>query len=58
MSLLPPPPNPHPTFFLLLRIICGLSQFTTKHHIARAALEAVCFQTREVSPVNRLVNCD
>ncbi|KAL4228636.1 Glycerol kinase 3 [Mactra antiquata] len=29
-------------------IICGLSQFTTKEHIARAALEAVCFQTREL----------
>nr|KAG5703569.1 hypothetical protein BaRGS_000954 [Batillaria attramentaria] len=29
-------------------IICGLSQFTTKHHIARAALEAICFQTREL----------
>ncbi|XP_070201897.1 glycerol kinase 3-like isoform X2 [Littorina saxatilis] len=29
-------------------ILCGLSQFTTKHHIARAALEAVCFQTREL----------
>ncbi|XP_076438724.1 glycerol kinase 3-like isoform X2 [Babylonia areolata] len=29
-------------------IICGLSQFTNKEHIARAALEAVCFQTREL----------
>lgn len=29
-------------------IICGLSQFTTKEHISRAALEAVCFQTREL----------
>lgn len=29
-------------------IICGLSQFTTKEHLARAALEAVCFQTREL----------
>ncbi|KAK3588819.1 hypothetical protein CHS0354_028468 [Potamilus streckersoni] len=28
--------------------ICGLTQFTTKEHIARAALEAVCFQTREL----------
>lgn len=27
-------------------IICGLTQFTTKHHIIRAALEAICFQTR------------
>ncbi|NXC77166.1 GLPK kinase, partial [Anhinga anhinga] len=29
-------------------IICGLTQFTNKNHIAFAALEAVCFQTREV----------
>ncbi|XP_077986011.1 glycerol kinase-like isoform X2 [Glandiceps talaboti] len=29
-------------------IICGLTQFTSKAHIARAALEAVCFQTREI----------
>ncbi|XP_069114866.1 glycerol kinase 3-like [Argopecten irradians] len=29
-------------------VICGLTQFTTKCHIARAALEAVCFQTREI----------
>ncbi|XP_036097307.1 glycerol kinase-like [Molossus molossus] len=29
-------------------IICGLSQFTNKSHIAFAALEAVCFQTREI----------
>ncbi|XP_013394557.1 glycerol kinase isoform X1 [Lingula anatina] len=28
--------------------ICGITQFTTKAHIARAALEAVCFQTREL----------
>jgi len=34
---------------LFFRTICGLTQFTTKAHIARAALEAVCFQTREVS---------
>ena len=33
---------------VIFSIICGLSQFTTKEHIARAALEAVCFQTREV----------
>lgn len=31
------------------RIICGLTQFTNKSHLAFAALEAVCFQTREVS---------
>uniref|UniRef100_A0A4W4E663 glycerol kinase n=1 Tax=Electrophorus electricus TaxID=8005 RepID=A0A4W4E663_ELEEL len=29
-------------------IICGLTQFTNKSHLAFAALEAVCFQTREV----------
>ncbi|XP_036162412.1 glycerol kinase-like [Myotis myotis] len=29
-------------------IICGLTQFTNKCHLAFAALEAVCFQTREI----------
>ncbi|XP_070711818.1 glycerol kinase 3 isoform X2 [Pempheris klunzingeri] len=29
-------------------IICGLTQFTNKRHVAFAALEAVCFQTREI----------
>uniref|UniRef100_A0AAR2IPJ1 glycerol kinase n=1 Tax=Pygocentrus nattereri TaxID=42514 RepID=A0AAR2IPJ1_PYGNA len=29
-------------------IICGLTQFTNSSHLAFAALEAVCFQTREV----------
>ncbi|KDR15118.1 glycerol kinase isoform X2 [Zootermopsis nevadensis] len=29
-------------------IICGLTQFTTRNHIIRAALEAVCFQTRDI----------
>uniref|UniRef100_A0A672IW45 Probable glycerol kinase n=1 Tax=Salarias fasciatus TaxID=181472 RepID=A0A672IW45_SALFA len=29
-------------------IICGLTQFTNKSHLAFAALEAVCFQTREI----------
>nr|XP_006975425.1 glycerol kinase 2 [Peromyscus maniculatus bairdii] len=29
-------------------IICGLTQFTNKCHIAFATLEAVCFQTREI----------
>jgi len=28
--------------------ICGLSQFSTKAHICRATLEAVCFQTKEL----------
>ncbi|XP_075401032.1 glycerol kinase 2 [Tenrec ecaudatus] len=30
-------------------IICGLTQFTNKCHIAFAALEAICFQTREIT---------
>lgn len=30
------------------RIICGLTAFSTKQHIIRAALEAVCFQTRDI----------
>jgi glycerol kinase len=29
-------------------VICGLTRFVTKAHIARAALEATAFQTREV----------
>uniref|UniRef100_A0A3B3TS69 glycerol kinase n=1 Tax=Poecilia latipinna TaxID=48699 RepID=A0A3B3TS69_9TELE len=29
-------------------IICGLTQFTNKRHLSFAALEAVCFQTREI----------
>lgn len=29
-------------------VIVGLTQYTTKAHIARATLEAVCFQTREI----------
>ncbi|CAB1329154.1 unnamed protein product [Coregonus sp. 'balchen'] len=29
-------------------IICGLTQFTNKSHLAFAALEAVCFQTKEI----------
>ncbi|XP_037072166.1 LOW QUALITY PROTEIN: glycerol kinase-like [Pollicipes pollicipes] len=28
--------------------ICGLTQYTTKQHICRATLEAICFQTREI----------
>jgi glycerol kinase len=28
--------------------ICGLTQFTKKEHIARAVLEAVCYQTRAI----------
>lgn len=33
---------------MYFRIICGLTGFTTKNHIIRAALEAVCFQTRDI----------
>lgn len=29
-------------------IIIGITQYTTKSHIARATLEAVCFQTKEI----------
>lgn len=29
-------------------IICGLTAFSTKQHIVRAALESVCFQTRDI----------
>ncbi|KAG5833738.1 glycerol kinase-like isoform X1 [Anguilla anguilla] len=29
-------------------IICGLTQFTNRSHLSFAALEAVCFQTREI----------
>lgn len=29
-------------------IICGITAFTTKQHIIRASLEAVCFQTRDI----------
>ncbi|XP_062500030.1 glycerol kinase 3-like isoform X2 [Corticium candelabrum] len=29
-------------------LIIGLTRFTNKNHIARAALEAVCFQTKEI----------
>lgn len=40
--------SPNWFFSLFNSIICGLTQFTNKNHIAFAALEAVCFQTREV----------
>lgn len=29
-------------------LVIGLTQFTNRCHIARAALESVCYQTREV----------
>ncbi|KAJ8958572.1 hypothetical protein NQ317_014495 [Molorchus minor] len=33
---------------LNMKIICGLTAFSTKQHIIRAVLEAVCFQTRDI----------
>lgn len=30
------------------RVICGLTAFTTKNHIIRAALETVCYQITDV----------
>ncbi|KAI9340146.1 hypothetical protein DFJ73DRAFT_845415 [Zopfochytrium polystomum] len=32
-------------------VIVGLTQFTTKHHICRATLEAVCWQSKEIIDV-------
>ncbi|XP_049772196.1 glycerol kinase-like [Schistocerca cancellata] len=29
-------------------ILCGLTEFTTKQHIVRACLEAVCYQVRDI----------
>ena len=37
-------------------LIIGLTQYSDKHHIARAALEAVCYQTREVCMTNQSDN--
>lgn len=34
--------------WLHFRIMCGLTSFTKRHHIIRAALEAICFQTKDV----------
>ena len=31
--------------------MCGLTQFTTRAHIARATLESVCFQTKDIVQV-------
>lgn len=36
------------TLCLHFSIICGITAYTTKQHIIRAALEAVCFQTRDI----------
>lgn len=30
------------------RVICGITEDTQQYHIIRAALEAVCFQTRDI----------
>lgn len=49
LSVPPHPPTLDLGLCLLYRIICGLTQFTNKSHVAFAALEAVCFQTREVN---------
>nr|CAB3237541.1 glycerol kinase-like [Phallusia mammillata] len=38
--------------------VCGITQWTTKAHIAYAALEAVCFQTREIIEAMRQDACD
>lgn len=35
-------------FYLPHRTVCGLTQGSTGAHLARAVLEAVCFQTREI----------
>jgi glycerol kinase len=32
-------------------VVCGLTQFTTKAHIARATLESVCYQTKDIVEV-------
>ncbi|XP_076800358.1 glycerol kinase-like isoform X2 [Clavelina lepadiformis] len=38
--------------------VCGITQWTTKAHIAYAALEAVCFQTREIIEAMQQDACD
>ena len=32
-------------------VVCGLTQFSTRAHLARATLESVCFQTRDIVEV-------
>jgi len=32
-------------------VICGLTQFTTRAHLARATLESVCYQTKDILQV-------
>lgn len=36
------------TPFAFYRVLVGLTQFSTREHICRAVLEAVCFQSRDV----------
>ena len=47
----------HEFYFLIndSRVIVGITQYSNKNHLARAVLEAVCFQSREVirSVVNK-----
>lgn len=33
---------------LFYSVICGLTEETTKNHVVKAALEAVCFQTTDI----------
>jgi len=35
----------------------GMTQYTTKAHIVRAALEGICYQTREVNLKEQLHFC-
>ena len=37
-----------PCYLFVFRVICGITDETTKGHIVRAALEAVCFQIRDI----------
>jgi len=34
--------------YIINRVICGITEDTQQYHIIRAALEAVCFQTRDI----------
>jgi len=34
--------------YTINRVICGITEDTQQYHIIRAALEAVCFQTRDI----------
>lgn len=39
-------------YFNIQGLIMGMTQYTTKAHIVRAALEGICYQTREVKNLN------